>query len=219
MMLKLCERLALCVLAVLVGITSTSTASAAHLHYGWQRVGDLNIFFREGGPADASTLVFLHGNPASSIMYEEVMEKLVDSNHLHVIAMDYPSFGYSDGPDHKTYAYTFDHIAATVRGFLAAKGLHRYALYMQDYGVPVGFRLIQSDPAAVTAIMVQNGVIHLDGFPKAQDPHGELRQHWASRNTALDQRRAAYAGSLKFPSAANWEDGPSLSPDADSTLR
>jgi len=196
-------------------VTQAPSAAAAHLHYGWQKVGAIKLFYREGGPADAPTVVFLHGNPASSIMYEEVMQALIDKSGLHVIAMDYPSFGYSDAPDHLNYKYTFDHIAETVRGFLDARGIHRYALYMQDYGVPVGFRLIQADPGAISAIMVQNGVIHLDGFPTAQDPKGELRQHWLKRNPAVDKRRAAYAASLGFPSAATWDEGADLNPDAD----
>ena len=203
------------VLAALVCLVQAPTAAAAHLQYGWQKVDGINLFYREGGPASAPTVVFLHGNPASSIMYEEVMQALVEKSGLHVVAMDYPSFGYSDAPDHRTYKYTFDHIAETVREFLVARGIRKYALYMQDYGVPVGFRLIQADPGAVSAIMVQNGVIHLDGFPTAQDPKGELRQHWLTRNPAIDKRRAAYAAGLGFPSASTWNQGPNLSPDAD----
>jgi pimeloyl-ACP methyl ester carboxylesterase len=187
---------------------------AAELHYRWQTVDGINIFYREGGSSDAPTIVFLHGYPSSSIMYEKVMERLLDARALHVIAMDYPSFGYSDAPDSKKYVYTFDHIALTVQHFLQARGITRYALYMQDYGVPVGFRLIAADPSAVTAIMVQNGVIHLDGFPAAQDPTSELRQHWLHRNPAVDSKRAAYANSLSFPSPQRWDESDHMSPDA-----
>jgi pimeloyl-ACP methyl ester carboxylesterase len=188
-------------------------ARAEALHYGWQKVDGLNIFYREGGNPDAPTLVFLHGYPASSIQYEKVMERIA-SPTLHVIAMDYPSFGYSDAPDHRQYAYTFDHVAETVQHFLAARGIKRYALFMQDYGVPVGFRLLTAHPQAISAVMVQNGVIHLDGFPQAQDPNGELRQHWEHRNAALDQRRIAYSMGLKFPQADNWDEDDKMSPDA-----
>lgn len=189
------------------------TAQAEALHYGWQLVDGLHIFYREGGNPAAPTVVFLHGYPASSIQYEQVMERIA-SPVLHVIAMDYPSFGYSDAPDHTKYAYTFDHVAETIRHFLAARGIKRYALYMQDYGVPVGFRLISADPGALTAVMIQNGVIHLDGFPKAQDPNGELRQHWEHRNAALDQKRIAYDMSLKFPQPESWDYDEKMSPDA-----
>ncbi len=112
-------------------------ANAGHLSYGWQKVDDLRLFFREGGPSTAPTIVFLHGNPSSSIMYEELMQRLVDAQPIHVLAVDYPSFGYSDAPDHRSYRYTFDNVAATVRKFLRARGITRYGLYMQDYGVVV----------------------------------------------------------------------------------
>ena len=206
-------RMHFCLLFALGASAFGSVAHADALTYGWQKVDGLNIFYREGGAKDAPTLVFLHGYPASSIQYEKVMERIA-SPALHVIAMDYPSFGYSDAPDHTVYRYTFDHVAETVSHFLAARGIKHYALFMQDYGVPVGFRLITDSPGAITAVMVQNGVIHLDGFPKAQDPNGELRQHWEHRNAALDQRRIAYAESLKFPQPEGWDEDERMSPDA-----
>jgi len=189
-------------------------AQAETLSYGWQKVDGLHLFYREGGPRDAPTLVFLHGNPLSSIMYEKLMEDLAATGKLHVLAVDYPSFGYSDAPDHAAYRYTFDHVADTVQKFLAARGIARYGLYMQDYGVPVGFRLMQANPDAITMIVVQNGVIHLDGFPSAQDPHGELRQHWQKRNAALDRRRAGYVARLAYPQADGWAPDDGVTPDA-----
>lgn len=187
--------------------------AAAHLRYGWEKVDGLDIFYREGGSATDSTIVFLHGNPASSIQYQEVMENLAGKG-FHVIAMDYPSFGYSSAPDHKAYVYTFDHMAETVAHFLKARSISRYALYMQDYGVPIGFRLLTSSPQQVTAIIVQNGVIHLDGFPAAQDENGELRKHWRSRNLQVDQRRADYVDELRYPQPDGWAEHPEMSPDA-----
>lgn len=201
-------------LSLLALLTFASAVSAATLREGWQSVDGLHLFYREGGDPSDPTVVFLHGNPLSSIMYAQVMEDLVARQHLHVIAMDYPSFGYSDAPGRDHYRYTFDHLAQTVADFLKARGIAHYALYMQDYGVPVGFRLISANPAAVTAIMVQNGVIHLDGFPSAQDPAGELCRHWEHRNPAVDARRAAYVKSLGYPQAAGWEDEDHAGPDA-----
>ena len=196
-----------------LSIAWSAPAPAAHLHYGWQKVDGLNLFYREGGRADAPTILFLHGNPTSSIEYDELMQNLLDAEDVHVLALDYPSFGYSDAPDHLSYRYTFDHLSETVRHFLQAKGVSRYALYMQDYGVPVGFRLIADDPRAITAIIVQNGVIHLDGFPAAQDPNGELRRHWQHRNPAVDARREGYTAAQKFPSPDGWEYAGDMSPD------
>jgi len=195
-----------------------SVAANAHvdsLSYGWQQVDGINLFYREGGPRDAPTLVFLHGNPSSSIMYEKVMEQLIATNGLHVIAMDYPSFGYSDAPDRSRYIYTFDNLAKTVSEFLALRGIRRYGLYMQDYGVPIGFRLITNAPAAISFLIVQNGVIHLDGFPAAQDENGELRKHWRHRNLELDRRRAGYRLSLPYVNAASYaEEEDGANPDA-----
>jgi pimeloyl-ACP methyl ester carboxylesterase len=189
-------------------------AKAQTLREGWQNVDGLQIFYREGGNSADPTVVFLHGNPLSSLMYVKVMESLATDQRLHVIAMDYPSFGYSDAPDRTSYAYTFDHLAETVDDFLKARGISRYSLYMQDYGVPIGFRLMTLHPEAVATIMVQNGVIHLDGFPSAQDPHGELRQYWEHRNAAVDHQREAYARSRTYPKFDGWEDEDHAGPDA-----
>ncbi len=191
---------------------------AATLKQGWQPVDGVHLFYREGGSPTDPTVVFLHGYPLSSFQYAQVMEQLAD-RHLHVIAMDYPSFGYSDAPDRGTYRYTFDHLAKTVAHFLAARGIRRYSLYMQDYGVPVGFRLIAANPGAIASVMVQNGVIHLDGFPAAQDPQGELRRHWRERNAALDRRRETYAANLPYPGAYGWDDEDHAGPDAWSLMR
>jgi pimeloyl-ACP methyl ester carboxylesterase len=204
----------LLIFVLLTALFDERAAEAAHLTYGWQNVDGINIFFREGGSPAAPTLVLLHGNPSSSIMYQELMERLTESQPIHVLAMDYPSFGYSDAPDHTIYRYTFDNVTSTVRKFLAARGVAKYGLYMQDYGVPIGFRLLTANPAAISFVIVQNGVIHLDGFPAAQDPNGELRKHWVRRNEALDKRRADYVSKLAYPSAANWDGSHLLSPDA-----
>lgn len=184
-------------------ILLTTIAAADPLRTGWENVAGVDIFYREGGDASAPTIVFLHGNPASSLQYVGVMESLAD--RYHVLAMDYPSFGFSAAPDRANYTYTFDHVATTVRGFLRARQVVKYSLYMQDYGVPIGFRLISQDADAITAIVIQNGVIHLDGFPAAQDEQGELRRHWKSRNRQIDERRRAYTESAPYPQPQGWE--------------
>ncbi|WP_266169026.1 alpha/beta fold hydrolase [Dyella subtropica] len=205
-------------LSLLAFCATATAAETSALHEGWQEVDGLHLFYREAGDPADPTVVFLHGNPLSSIMYVKVMESLVAHQRVHVIAVDYPSFGYSDAPSHTAYHYTFDHLAQTVADFLKVRGISRYSLYMQDYGVPVGFRLISANPQAVAAIMVQNGVIHLDGFPSAQDPNGELRRHWATRNQAVDQRRAGYIRALAYPQANGWEDEDHAGPDAVSMM-
>lgn len=181
----------------------SGAVTAEPLTTGWETITGIELFYREGGPRDAPTIVFLHGNPASSMQYERVMECL--ASHYHVLAMDYPSYGFSSAPDRASYRYTFDNLAATVSDFLRARGVRRYALFMQDYGVPIGFRLISQAPDAITALVIQNGVIHLDGFPAAQDQNGELRRHWQARNAQVDERRRAYTMGLRFPQRNGWE--------------
>lgn len=190
-------------------------ANAAPLTEAWQKVDGVHLFYREGGDPSAPALVFLHGTPLSSFMYVQVMEQLLrlQHGHVHVIAVDYPGFGYSDAPDPRTWPYTFDHIASTVRDFLHLRGIHHYSLYMQDYGAPVGFRLIEDEPSAVTAIIVQNGVMHLEGFPMAQDPHGQLRRYWAQRDVAADRAGIESARKLAVPDAT-WVDSDKIGADA-----
>src|ERR1700743_1565762 len=159
-------RIVIGLLVAALTLITTSPSIAAPLTYDWQRVDNMNIFFREGAAEHPTTPVLLHGYPASSIQYDKLMSQLAST--MHVIALDYPGFGFSDAPDRDHYAYTFDHVAETVRHFLNARGIHRFGIYMQDYGVPVGFRLMETAPDDVHFLVVQNGVIHLDGFPAAQ---------------------------------------------------
>lgn len=196
-------------------LINTGTANAAPLTEAWQKVDGLHLFYREGGDLAAPAMVFLHGTPLSSFMYVPVMDQLLrlQHGHVHVIAVDYPGFGYSDAPDPRTWPYTFDHVATTVRDFLRLHGIRRYSLYMQDYGAPVGFRLIADDPSAVTAIIVQNGAIHMEGFPMAQDPHGQLRRYWSQRDPSADRAQIEDAKKLAAPDA-NWVDGDKIGADA-----
>src|SRR5258708_24509376 len=116
------------------------------------QIDGLFIFYREAGPKDAPTLLLLHGLPSSSRMFEPLFARL--SDHYHLIAPDYPGFGHSDSPDPKKFAYTFDHIAEIMNHFTEALALPRYALYMQDYGGPVGFRMVLVHPERIEALIV-----------------------------------------------------------------
>ncbi|WP_158756195.1 alpha/beta hydrolase [Dyella sp. S184] len=203
-------------LALIAGVwINVGTANAAPLTEGWQNVEGIHVFYREGGDPSAPAIVFLHGTPLSSFMYVKVMEDLLrmQHGHVHVIAIDYPGFGYSEAPDHRSWPYTFDHIAATVRDLLRLRGIRRYSLYMQDYGAPVGFRLIADEPSAVTAIIVQNGVIHIDGFPMAQDPHSAIRRYWYHRDLAVDAAQIDATKKLTEPNAT-WTDNDNIGADA-----
>ncbi len=163
------------------------------------QVDGLSIFYREAGPKNAPTILLLHGLPTSSRMFEPLFTRLSDRYHL--VAPDYPGFGNSDWPDPKVYAYTFDHIAETMNHFTEALGLSHYTLYMQDYGGPVGFRMILAHPERAQALIVQDAVAHNTGL-------GEIwktrRAFWADRATndsalrknllSLEAAKARHAG-------------------------
>ena len=117
------------------------------------QVDGLSIFYREAGPKDAPTLLLLHGFPSSSRMFEALFARL--SDHYHLVAPDYPGFGHSDWPDAKQFAYTFDHITSVMTDFTQAIGLSHYTLYMQDYGGPVGFRMVLAHPERVESLITQ----------------------------------------------------------------
>jgi pimeloyl-ACP methyl ester carboxylesterase len=130
--------------------------------YRTAQIDGLSIFYREAGPKDAPTILLLHGLPSSSRMFEPLFARLSDRYHL--VAPDYPGFGHSDWPDSKKFAYTFDHIAEIMNHFTEALGLSHYTLYMQDYGGPVGFRMILAHPERVELLIVQDAVSHNDGL-------------------------------------------------------
>ena len=135
--------------------------------FGTIDVDGLNIAFREAGHPSNPKLVLLHGFPASSHQYRNLIRVLGDT--FHVIAPDYPGFGNSDAPDPATYGYTFDKLAAVIERFLAIKGFVRYGLFVQDYGGPVGFRILARNPDALEWLILQNTNAYEVGFTAAWD--------------------------------------------------
>jgi pimeloyl-ACP methyl ester carboxylesterase len=131
-------------------------------YYRTATVGGHSIFYREAGDPEKPTIVLLHGYPSSSHTYRELIPML--SRHYHVVAPDYLGSGYSDRPDPDAEPYSFDRLADHVEGLIAKLGIKRYTLYMQDFGAPVGFRLLERRPEAVEAIIVQNANAYLDGL-------------------------------------------------------
>jgi pimeloyl-ACP methyl ester carboxylesterase len=152
--------------------------------YRTTQVDGLSIFYREAGPKDAPVILLLHGFPSSSRMFEPLFTRLSDRYHL--VAPDYPGFGHSDWPDPKKFAYTFDGIAEIMNHFTEALGLSRYTLYMQDYGGPVGFRMVLAHPERAEALIVQDAVAHNEG----------LAANWKPRR-AFWKDRAANEGTLR----------------------
>jgi len=134
----------------------------------------VSLFYREAGPADAPAVLLLHGFPASSFQYRELIPLLADK--YRVIAPDLPGFGFTEVPKKRQYKYTFDALAKTIIAFTDAIGLKRYALYVFDYGAPTGFRLAMAHPERVTAIVSQNGNAYEDGLGDAWAP---IRRYWS----------------------------------------
>jgi len=155
-------------IAILLTIATASRAQtkdiAMHepILYRTVNVDGLTIFYREAGSKNAPTLLLLHGLPSSSRMFQPLLQRLADSYHL--VGPDYPGFGHSDWPDPKQFNYTFDHIAHIIDRFTETLGLTHYTLYMQDYGGPVGFRMVLAHPERVSALIVQDAVSHNEGL-------------------------------------------------------
>ena len=140
------------------------------------QIDGLSIFYREAGPKDAPTILLLHGLPSSSRMFEPLFARL--SDRFHLVAPDYPGFGHSDWPDPKKFSYTFDHIAEVMNHFTEALRISHYSLYMQDYGGPVGFRMILAHPERVESLIVQDAVAHNTGLGANWKTR---RAYWADR--------------------------------------
>jgi pimeloyl-ACP methyl ester carboxylesterase len=132
------------------------------VHHRYAQVQGRRLFYREAGPADAPVLVLLHGYPTSSFMFRHLIPVLAD--RYHVIAPDHLGFGLSDAPPVEDFDYTFDALAGLTADLLTRLGVTRYAVYVQDYGAPIGWRLALNDPAAITAIITQNGNAYEAGF-------------------------------------------------------
>ena len=128
------------------------------------------IFYREAGPKPAPHILLLHGFPTSSHMFRNLIPRL-----FHVVAPDLPGFGFSDAPDRKKYRYTFEQLAKTIDNFTQAIGLDHYAIYVFDYGAPVGLRLALAHPERITAIVSQNGNAYEEGLSQGWNP---IQKYW-----------------------------------------
>ncbi|MGO6799063.1 alpha/beta hydrolase (plasmid) [Rhizobium ruizarguesonis] len=146
-------------------------------------VDGTKIFYREAGPAGAPVVLLLHGFPTSSHMFRNLIPILADK--YHVIAPDYPGFGESDAPDHTKFAYTFGHYADIVDGLLGKLNITEYAMYVMDYGAPVGYRLALKHPDRVSALIVQNGNAYEEGLKEFWDP---IKAYW--KNDTPENRQA-----------------------------
>jgi pimeloyl-ACP methyl ester carboxylesterase len=166
-------------LALMTGQAATAQAPALTscsetLTYHRATVDGVSVFYREAGPKDAPVIVLLHGFPSSSRMFDTLLPLLAVRYHL--IAPDFPGFGQSDAPTPTGYAYTFDHLAETTNALIEQLGIDRYSLYLQDYGGPVGFRIMLAHPGRVRALVIQNANAYAQGLGAKWTG---IAQYWA----------------------------------------
>ena len=170
------------------------------IHYRTETINGVRVFYREAGPADAPTIVLLHGFPSSSHMYRNLIPAL--QGRYRVIAPDYPGFGHSDAPDRARFKYSFATFTDHVDELLRRLKVERYALYVMDYGAPVGYRLALKHPERVTALVVQNGNAYEEGLLDFWKP---IKAYWASG--AKIDRDALRAGTTLEATREQYLDG------------
>jgi len=154
------------------------------------------VFYREAGSKTAPTILLLHGFPTSSHMFRNLIPALGD--RYHVVAPDLPGFGFSDAPDRNRFRYTFEHLAEVIASFTDAIGLKSFAIYVFDYGAPVGFRLALARPERITAIISQNGNAYEEGLSEGWNP---IQRYWKE---PTPENRTALRELLK-PEATKWQ--------------
>ncbi|GHO46777.1 alpha/beta fold hydrolase [Ktedonospora formicarum] len=174
-------------------------------------VDGINVFYREAGEEHEQTLVLLHGFPSSSHMFRNLIPSL--SERFHIVAPDYPGYGYSDCPDIRQFSYTFDHLEEVVEEALNSLKLKRFSMYVQDYGAPVGFRLAVKHPEKITAIISQNGNAYQEGFTSFWDA---AQPFWSNRNAETEKpiRQLCTLASTIWQYTEGVHDKTHISPDA-----
>ena len=171
----------------------------------------VDVFYREAGPPTAPAILLLHGFPASSHMFRDLLPRL--AGRYRVVAPDLPGFGFTAVPPERNYTYRFENLARTVDAFTVALGLERYALYVFDYGAPVGFRLAQAHPERVTAIVSQNGNAYEEGLSEGWNP---IRAYWKEPNAANREALRAFlsADATKWQYTHGVDDPARVAPES-----
>ena len=180
-------------------------------HHRTATVNGRKVFYREAGDPSSPTIVLLHGLPTSSQMFRELIPTLADQFHL--IAPDYIGFGHSEAPSRQEFTYTFDNLAAHVRGLLAQLGVRTYILYMQDYGGPIGFRLFAENPEQVEGFIIQNANAYFEGVGDL--PKQALGPLWNNRNAETEKPAKEFLSlpSTKFHWTVGAKNEENINPD------
>lgn len=191
------------VLLAIPALVFTASATFADAHpvkvtHQTVKVGELDIFYREAGPKDAPAILLLHGFPTSSQMFRNLIPALGDK--YRVIAPDYPGYGHSSMPPRDQFAYTFDNLAKVMDAFTEKVELKKFALYVQDYGAPVGYRIASMHPERITAIVVQNGNAYDEGLDN--DFWKPVKAYW--KEPTSKEKRNALRGLLTYE-ATKWQ--------------
>ena len=178
------------------GNISRTIKTKSMTKYQTIQVDGINIFYREAGSATSPTVLLLHGFPTSSHMFRSLIPKLADN--YHVVAPDLPGFGFSDSPPRDKFNYTFQNLARVIGAFTEKLGLKRFAIYIFDYGAPVGLRLALMHPERISAIVSQNGNAYEEGLSEGWNP---IQKYWKEPSAA---NRVALRDFLK-PEATKWQ--------------
>lgn len=177
--------LVLLLMGIALANSQADAANAPGVAYRTVAIDNVDIFYREAGDPSNPTLLLLHGFPTSSHMFRDLITELADDYHL--VAPDYPGYGFSSMPAVDEFDYSFDNIALLMEQFVDVVGLDRFSLYLMDYGAPVGFRIATSQPERIESLIVQNGNAYIEGIDNNfWEP---IREYWRDRdaiNEGLD---------------------------------
>ena len=194
-------------------VTKQNVSAVSAISYHTVDIDGVKVFYREAGPKDAPTVLLLHGFPSSSHMFRNLIPKLAD--RYHVIAPDYPGYGQSAQPAMDKFSYSFDNLAAVVDKLTIRLGLGKFAIYVQDYGAPIGYRIASAHPQKISAIIVQNGNAYDEGIDNAF--WAPLKAYWKDKTEAnaaklrpffeLDATKWQYSEGFRDPAT-------NVSPDA-----
>jgi pimeloyl-ACP methyl ester carboxylesterase len=187
------------------------TTHSKSVRYRTASINGQTVFWREAGDTAAPSVLLLHGFPASSHMFRDLIPLLAD--RFHVIAPDYIGFGQSDAPSHTEFAYSFAALTASVKGLIDHLGLESYVLYMQDFGGPVGFRIFAERPGQIAGFVIQNTNAYMDGV--GDMPRQILLPLWETRDAASEAgaRQFLAAATTKFQYLVGARDPEAISPD------